>query len=122
MNVDENAWLKSLFACIDAKDSHGFVAHLTPDAEFQFGNLPPVRGTAGITTLVEGFFGSLRGLQHTLLGTWVSGDTLICRGTVTYVHQDGREVTVPFANIIRRDGGQANEYRIYADVSPLFAR
>lgn len=26
-----------------------------------------------------------------------------------------------FAGIIQRDGGRVNDYRIYADVSPLFA-
>lgn len=120
MNVNESAWLDSLFASIDAMDSQRFVAHLTPEAEFQFGNLPPVRGAAQIMAMVGSFFAGLRGLRHTLLERWANGDTLVCRGTVTYFRHDGREVTVPFANIMRRDGEQASEYRIYADVSSLF--
>jgi limonene-1,2-epoxide hydrolase len=88
---------------------------------FQFGNLPSVRGTAQIVAMVDGFFQSIRGLNHTLLEQWSCSDTVVCRGTVTYVRQDAAEVTVPFANLMRLDGGRASEYRIYADVPPLFA-
>lgn len=121
MKTDQETWLASLFASIDAMNVERFVAHLAPDVEFQFGNLPPANGTAQVTAMVAGFFAGLRGLRHTLLGSWASGDTLICRGTVAYIRHDGREVALPFANIMRLDAGLAREYRIYADVSPLYA-
>jgi limonene-1,2-epoxide hydrolase len=120
MNMNESDWLDSLFASIDAMDSQRFVAHLTPDAEFQFGNLPPVHGTAQIITMVQSFFEGMRGLRHTLLEKWICGNTLVCRGVVTYLRHDSSEVSVPFANIMRRDGERASEYRIYCDISPLF--
>jgi ketosteroid isomerase-like protein len=120
MNMNDIDWLNSLFASIDAMDSQRFVAHLTPDAEFQFGNLPTIQGTEHIKTLVQKFFEGMRGLRHTLLEQLICGNTLVCRGVVTYFRHDGSEVSVPFANIMRRDGERASEYRIYCDVSPLF--
>ena len=119
MNAD--AWLGRLFAAIDGMDEKAFAGCLTPDAEFQFGNLPSVRGTAQIEAMVGGFFRSIAGLGHVLHGHWICGDTLICRGTVTYQRRDGKEVALPFANIMRLEGGRACEYRIYGDVSPLYA-
>jgi ketosteroid isomerase-like protein len=113
-------WLNSLFSSIDAMDSHRFVAHLTPDAEFQFGNLPAIKGEEQIRIMVENFFGGLRGLRHTLQEKLICGNTLVCRGVVTYFRHDGSEVSLPFANIIRREDELASEYRIYCDVSPLF--
>lgn len=121
MTTDQETWLASLFAAIDAMDVERFVAHLAPDVEFQFGNLPAVNGTAPVAAMVAGFFAGLRGLRHTRLESWAAADTLICRGTVDYVRQDGHEVSLPYANIMRLDAGLAREYRIYADVSPLYA-
>jgi len=119
--MDHNPWLDSLFASIDDMDAQRFAAHLAPDALFQFGNAPAVHGTAEIVAAVGGFFGAIAGVGHRLLGHWTCGDTTICHGMVTYRRLDGGVVTVPFANVMTMDGAKAREYRIFADVSPLFA-
>jgi limonene-1,2-epoxide hydrolase len=121
MSTATTAWLDSLFSAIDAMDTSAFVGHLTPDAEFRFGNLPAVHGAEAIAAMVGGFFQGIRGLRHTLHAHWSSGDAVICHGMVTYTRHDGSELTVPFANIMRRDGERAGDYRIFADVSALFA-
>ena len=121
MHPTDSAWLESLFASIDAMDTQGFVSHLSADAEFRFGNLPPVNGTGQIAAMVDGFFQSIGGLRHVLHEQWACGDTLICRGTVTYRRLDGKEVALPFANIMQRTGLLASRYHIYGDVSPVYA-
>lgn len=55
MNERDNAWLDSLFASIDSRDTSAFVSHLTPNAEFIFGNMQPVSGQEQIASQVEGF-------------------------------------------------------------------
>ncbi len=119
--MDHKPWLDSLFASIDDMDAERFAAHLAPDALFQFGNAPAVRGTEAIVVAVGGFFQAIAGVGHRLLGHWACGDTTICHGLVTYRRLDGGVVTVPFANVMTMDGAMAHEYRIFADVSPLFA-
>lgn len=121
MNERDNAWLDSLFASIDSRDTSAFVSHLTPNAEFIFGNMQPVSGQEQIASQVEGFFQSIRGLHHVLLEHWRCDDTLICRGMVTYLRHDGHEVVLPFANFMKRDGQLACKYQIYGDVSPIYA-
>lgn len=121
MNERDMAWLDSLFASIDARNTSAFVGHLTPDAEFRFGNMPLVSGREQIASMVEGFFQSIRGLRHVLLDHWRCDDTLICRGMVTYLRHDGAEVVLPFANFMKCDGQLASLYQIYGDVSPIYA-
>ncbi len=114
-------WLTSLFSAIDARDSAAFADHLADDVEFQFGNLPVIRGAETTQTFVSGFFGSIRGLDHRLAEHWLCSDgTIVCRGVVTYERLDGSSLAVPFANIMKVEGHRAKEYRIFGDVSQLF--
>lgn len=113
-------WLETLFASIDRKDADGFAGHLAEDVEFQFGNLPVVKGNPAVAAFVTAFFDSIRGLSHEIIEHWVAGDgTIVCRGVVTYERHDGSRLAVPFANIMKRSGERASEYRIYGDASAL---
>lgn len=114
-------WLHGLFSCIDRKDTAAFAAHLAPAVSFRFGNAPPVSGRAAVAAVIDGFFGAIAALSHRQSQSWRCGDTLICHGEVSYRRHDGSELTVPFANVMRLDGALATDYRIFADVLPLFA-
>jgi ketosteroid isomerase-like protein len=119
--MPDHDWLATLFAAIDRMDADAFTAHLTDSVEFQFGNLPVVRGSEQVSAFVSAFFGSIRSLRHELAEHWVcGGGTIICRGVVTYERHDGSTLSVPFANIIKIAGNRAFEYRIYADTSQLY--
>ena len=118
--MEHDTWMRSLFASIDRMDAAGFAGHLAPDAVFAFGNAPPVTGREGIEQAVAGFFSALGGVRHAIEGHWSCGDALICRGVVTYRRKDGSGITLPFANVMVLAGGLATDYRIYADLTPLF--
>jgi len=110
-----------LFAVIDAKDAQRFAALLHPDALFQFGNAPAVQGREAIRETVAGFFASIESVQHELAGAWQPPGALICHGRVTYTRLDGSTLTVPFANVLGLEAGGVRDYRIYADISALYA-
>jgi hypothetical protein len=40
---------------------------------------------------------------------------------VEYTRKDGKMVTLPCANIFRMDGLLVRDYRIFMDVSPIYA-
>ena len=113
--------IRALFQTIDSMDADAFAAFLTADAEFQFGNWPAVSGRAGAREAVAQFFGTIAGLSHEIIGIWQDGDVVTCRLRVTYTRQDGRKVSVPAADILRFRGEQIADYRIYIDVTPLYA-
>jgi len=110
-----------LFAAIDSKDIASFVACLTEDAVFRFGSAPPVEGREAIAAAVGGFFGTIAACSHTIHKVLWDGDTQVCEGNVTYERHDGTTVTVPFVDIFEYDGGLIAHYKIYIDISPLYA-
>jgi len=114
-------WLTPLFETIDRMDAQEFVSFLTENGSFRFGNGPAVSGRSQVQEAVAAFFSSVKGLSHRILDIWDQGDTVICEGEVTYTLHDGRELTLPFANIFRMEEGLVADYRIFADVSPLYS-
>ncbi len=112
--------LKSLFASIDDKDLDAFLAFLSENATFRFGNAEPVKGKACVRDVVQAFFASIKALHHDVRESWDVGNTLVSHGMVTYTRHDSSTLTVPFANILRVEDDLINEYLIFADVSDLY--
>ncbi len=110
-----------LFAAIDAKDAEAFVGYLTGDATFRFGSAPAVQGRNAICAAVGAFFDTIAGLTHVVNKTLVDGATMVCEGEVTYTRLDGTTVKLPFADVFEYEGDLIAEYKIYMDVSPLYA-
>lgn len=113
--------LEPLFAAIDAMDVEAFTGFLTDNASFRFGSAPAACGKAAIEAAVGEFFASLAGLSHVITAMATRGDMLFCEGETTYTRHDGKNVVVPFADVFEYEGGKIAEYRIYADLAPLFA-
>lgn len=114
--------LKALFSSIDRKDAAGFASFLAPDCVFRFGNGEPVGGKANVAAAVEGFFGAVAGLSHTLADWWPVEAGAVCHGTVRYTRHDGSELEVPFSNVFYlSDAGLIRQYLIFADNSALFS-
>ena len=111
----------AIFADIDAFDPEKFVAHLTPDVAFRFGNADPVVGRAAVKEAVTGFFSTIAGLTHHILNIYESGETAIAKMDVEYRRQDGKSVTVPNADILVFDGDLVSDWQIYIDVTPVYA-
>ena len=111
----------AIFADIDAFDPDKFVAHLTPDATFRFGNADPVTGRAAVKEGVAGFFSTIGGLTHHIQNVYEVGDTVIAKIDVEYLRQDGKSVTVPNADILVFDGDLVSDWQIYIDVTPVYA-
>ena len=114
------AWWQNVFTVIDARDAPGFVALLTPDGQFRFGNAPTVLGAEAIGVAVTGFFAAIASCRHRLIRTWSGPSGVACEGEVTYGRHDGTVVTVPFANVFELRGSLIAVYRIFIDNSPLF--
>lgn len=110
-----------VFAAIDRKDAAAFVGFLTDGAVFRFGSAPAVRGRAAIQAAVEAFFGTIAGCSHEITNTLTAGSTQVCEGVVTYTRADGTGITLPFADVFHYDGDLIDQYKIYIDISPLYA-
>lgn len=113
--------LDSLFAAIDGKDTEAFLGYLTADGVFRFGSAPALEGKAAVRAGVDGFFATIDSSRHVLRNVLGEDRTLVCEGDVTYCRHNGTEVTLPFTNVFETDGELISEYKVYIDISPLYA-
>ncbi len=58
-------------------------------------------------------------MAHTIDRVWLQGAHIICNGSVRYTRRDGSHLSIPFATILTTEGGIIEDYKVYADVSPL---
>jgi ketosteroid isomerase-like protein len=113
--------IATLFADIDAMEPDKFVAHLTPDVTFRFGNGDPVTGPAAVKEAVAGFFTTIDGLTHRIRNVFQDGDTVVTQIDVEYRRKDGKTVIVPNADILVFDGDLVRDWQIYIDLTPVYA-
>jgi hypothetical protein len=116
-----SADVAKIFAGIDSLDPAQFVAHLTPDAKFRFGNADPVVGREAVAAAVAGFFATIDGMKHHILNSWAVGDTAIVQIDVEYLRKDGKSVITPNADILIFDGDLVRDWQIYIDITPVYA-
>ena len=117
--MPDSEFLNSLFHSIDSKDCTAFQQYLAPDCSFRLGNLPVVTGRESIGAAVAVFFDSLQSISHDIDGAWHTADSSICHGSVCYTRHDGSQLTVPFANILKREARLISEYLVFVDISGL---
>lgn len=119
--TEEESRLDGLFSAIDSKDTAAFLNYLTEDASFRFGAAPEIRGHAAIRDGVDGFFNTIASSKHQIDRVITDGTTLVCEGSVRYHRLDQREVEVPFVDIFEYTGLLIAVYKIYIDISALYA-
>lgn len=117
----------NVFRAIDSLDAPTFAKAFAEDGTFRFGNSESAVGRAQVEQRASGFFSMISGLSHQITGvwsgSWESGEVKSVEAEVTYTRQDGtRTQPLPVTSTIRMEGGRIKDYRIFMDVSPLFAQ
>ena len=74
--------VKEIFASIDGMNADAFVAHLTEDVTFRFGNAEAVHGRAAVAEAVNGFWGTIGGRCGAPAGGFPAPLPLARRGSV----------------------------------------
>ncbi len=111
-----------IFATIDRFVPEDFVAHLSEDVVFRFGNADAAVGRNAVRGAVAGFFSSIAGIQHHILDVWeVDQDTTVVRIDVEYRRHDGETVYIPNVDILRWRGDHVADWQIVIDVAPIYA-
>jgi hypothetical protein len=84
-------------------------------------NADEVVGRDAIEAAIAGFFTTIKGISHNVVGQWDVDDTTIVQFEATYRRMDDRRVTVPAVTVYRRGGDLIDDYRIYVDLTPVYA-
>ena len=66
--MDRDDWIRQLFQSIDDRDIEAFLAFLSGDVLFRFGNAQPVKGRAAVGNVLRGFFAGIKALHHDVAG------------------------------------------------------
>lgn len=113
--------IEAIFADIDTLDPANLVRHLTEDVEFRFANNEPMVGRDAVNEGVAGFLSTIAGMRHNIRDVYTDGDTVITRIDIDYVRHDGKTVTVPNADILTFEGDLVKDWRIFIDLTPVYA-
>ncbi|QII00324.1 nuclear transport factor 2 family protein [Rhodococcoides fascians A21d2] len=111
-----------VFDAVDTMDTKRFASYFSQESSIRFGNNPVLVGRDIVESGTAEFLGTLDGIKHEVVREWVLGDDTIVELTVTYTRKDGGEVTIPsLAAWSVDDEGLIDDYRVFFDVTPVFA-
>jgi ketosteroid isomerase-like protein len=114
--------IEAMFTDIDAKNVQGFLSNLADNVIFQFANAKPLSGKREVEEGVTGFYASIAALNHEMTGKWEIDETTVLRFKTVYTRHDGGDIEVPCSVILHHtEDGRIDDYRIYTDLSPVFA-
>jgi hypothetical protein len=109
-----------LFQSIDEMNTEKFVSFISENGVFIFGNSPEVCGRKNIFEAVDGFFKSIKAINHFNIKSVSTNETLIVYGTSKYTRYNDTELETPFCNVMDLKDGLISRYQIYIDLSQLY--
>lgn len=113
--------IENRFRAVDAKDMAAFLAMLTDDHVFVFGDREPVIGKAGAQEQVAAFWSSITALHHNIQRIHRADNWIVVESVVDYERLDGRVVHVPCCDVFRTAHAKIAETHAYLDQSAVWA-
>jgi hypothetical protein len=113
-----------VFETIDRMKADEYASYFAEDASFRFGNAEPIVGRQTIRDAMVVFFSTIKGLHHEVVGVWEGeweqGDVYSVETEVTYKRTDDGVVSLPATSTMRMNGDLIQDWRIFADISPVY--
>ena len=117
--TEHRALITNLYAAVDRRDAQAVGSFVSKDAKFQIGNFDEIQGRQSIIDANADFFGTIKGMEHSIDDLWSVDQTAICTGRVHYTRKDDSTHSVPFATVLNVCGDQISDYRVFVDISAL---
>ena len=121
ISVSPEEQVREVFAALDAKDVPALAALMTDDVRLRLGNVDVVKGKSEFVEASHAFNKSVAGVRHNVINVWSDRDALIVELEVDYTRLDGGELTLPCCNVFRLRDGLVSDYRVYMDITPVYA-
>ena len=115
-------WVRNYFKTVDTLDADAIAANFTDDGKFRFGSQPPAEGKQAVRDALAQFFATIQAMHHENTGLWLGddGNSAVWEADVTYTRQNGTQVTLPCASILRSRSDQIYDFRMNMDISPVY--
>jgi hypothetical protein len=121
MKTARDTLIKRYYEVVDAMDIDAFKAMHGKNARVTFANFPPAEGPDQIAGAIGHFWSTIRSMKHRFINRWDHPAETILEAVVNYTRKDGQVVTIPCVSILRPDGEQVGELRVFIDVAPIYA-
>jgi len=112
--------IREALAAADTREVPAFVAYLTEDVAFRFGNAPVLRGHAEVARALTAFFEHVRQMRHGVEAIHHCGNVWAVETTAEYRDRFGRAFAFPACNLLVFRGDRISDYRIFVDNSAMF--
>ena len=124
-SVTDVSIVTRVFETIDEMKADEYASYFAEDASFRFGNAEPIVGRQTIRDAMVVFFSTIKGLRHEVVGVWEGewerGDVYSVETEVTYTRKDDAVVSnLPATSTMRMYGDRIQDWRIFADNSPVY--
>jgi ketosteroid isomerase-like protein len=123
-NLTEPETIRALFAALDRGDLDGVTSCLRDDVVVVLSNRDPIHGVTAYTELFGQVMGMLAGIRHEIHDIWNAAEdsgVWTVNMTTHYTRTDGNEVSLPCCAILRFSDGGVSDYRVFIDMTPVFA-
>jgi len=124
LSVTDTSSVTGVFETIDGMKADEYASYFAEDASFRFGNAEPIVGRRAIRDAMVVFFSTIKGLRHEIVGVWEGewalGVVYSVETEVTYTRKDDAVVSLPATSTMRLDGDRIQDWRIFADISPVY--
>jgi ketosteroid isomerase-like protein len=123
-NLTERDTIRALFAALDRGDLDGVTTSLCDDVVVVLGNREPIQGVTAYAELFGQVMGMLAGIRHEIHDIWNAAEDAAVwtvRMTTHYARADGNGVSLPCCAILRFGDGRVADYRVFMDMTPVFA-
>jgi hypothetical protein len=122
-SIDQQDWVSAFFQTADQCNADLTAEWFAENIDMRFANHPPVSSKAEAREGLRQFMSNIAGMVHERESRVMEGDAAVQMATVRYTLPDGREVPLPVASHLRRNGDKLlDRLWIYIDVAPLFPR
>jgi hypothetical protein len=121
MKTARDTLIKRYYEVVDAMDLEAFKAMHGKNARVVFANFPAAEGPDQIAGAIGQFWSTIRSMKHRFINRWDLPEETILEAAVSYTRKDGQVVTIPCVSILRPDGEQVEELRVFIDVAPIYA-
>jgi predicted PhzF superfamily epimerase YddE/YHI9 len=118
---EQEDWVSAFFQTADRCNADLTAEWFAEDIDMRFANHPPVGSRAAAREGLRQFMSNISGMVHVRESRVMEGNSCVQMATVRYTLPDGREVPLPVASHLRRNGDKLlDRLWIYIDLAPLF--
>ena len=113
---------ETLFASMIAQDWETFRSCLTDDVMYRVGSTEPVHGPDAVVDFLQSFYTQVQMQEPDIRQILEPENQVIFEFEAHYLRlKDNKQLNFACTDILRMSGDKIKEWRVYVDISPLYA-